>query len=76
MRPYTTTTPCLHKEIQNAQKASQLSQRGRGRPLKAAAAKNKPARCAVGARRAPKPATPLPPRTYKTRSGHTATLYK
>jgi hypothetical protein len=63
------------KEIQNAQKALQLSQRGRGRPLKATAAKKKPARRAVCARRAPKPAMPpLPPRTYKTRSGRTATL--
>jgi hypothetical protein len=65
------------KEIQNAQKALKLSQRGRDRPSKAAAAKKKPARRAVGACRAPKPATPpLPPRTYKTRSGRTATLYK
>jgi hypothetical protein len=65
------------KEVQNAQKALQLSLGGRGRPLKAAAAKKKPARRAVGTRRAPKPATPrLPPRTYKTRSGRTATLYK
>lgn len=64
------------KEIQNAQKALQLSQRGRGRPSKAIIAKKKPARCAVGARRAPKPATPpLLPRTHKTRSGCTATLY-
>ena len=64
------------KEIHNAQKALQLSQRGRDRPSKAAAAKKKPARRAVGACRAPKPATPpLPPRTYKTRSGCTATLY-
>jgi hypothetical protein len=66
-----------NKEIQNAQKALQLSQRGRGRSLKAAAAKKKPARRAVGARRAPKPATPpLPSRTYKTRSGRIATLYQ
>jgi hypothetical protein len=65
------------KEIQNAQKALQSSQRGRGRPSKAAAAKKRPVRCAVGARRAPKPATPPPPpRTHKTRSGRTATLYK
>ncbi|KAJ8113422.1 hypothetical protein OPT61_g4445 [Boeremia exigua] len=64
------------KQLQNAQKAIQLSQRGRGRPLKAAAAKKKPARRGVGARRAPKPATPPPPsRTHKTRSGRTATLY-
>ncbi|KAJ8111880.1 hypothetical protein OPT61_g5626 [Boeremia exigua] len=64
------------KELQNAQKAIQLSQRGRGRPSKAAAAKKKPARRGVGARRAPKPATPPPPsRTHKTRSGRTATLY-
>jgi hypothetical protein len=66
-----------NKEIQNAQKALQLSQRGRGRSSKAIVAKKKPARCAVGARRAPKPATPPPPPcTYKTRSGRTATLYK
>ena len=64
------------KEIQNAQKALQLSQGGRDRPLNAAVAKKKPARRAVGACRAPKPVTPpLPPRTYKTRSGRTATLY-
>jgi hypothetical protein len=64
------------KELQNAQKAIQLSQRGRGRPSKATIAKKKPARRSVGARRAPKPATPpLPSRTYKTRSGRTATLY-
>ena len=63
----------LKKQLRND---VQLSQRGRGRPSKAAAAKKKPARRAVGACRAPKPATPpLPPRTYKTRSGRTATLY-
>jgi hypothetical protein len=65
------------KEIQNAQKALKLSQKGRGRTSRALAVKKKPARRAVGARRAPKPATPpLPPRTHKTRSGRIATLYK
>ncbi|KAJ8111718.1 hypothetical protein OPT61_g5752 [Boeremia exigua] len=46
------------------------------KPAPGASKVKKPARCGVGARRAPKPATPPPPsRTHKTRSGRTATLY-
>jgi hypothetical protein len=64
------------KQARDAEQALKLSQRGNSTTSRASAVRKKPARCAVGARRAPKPVTPPPqPRTHKTRSGRTATLY-
>ena len=66
----------IEKEARDAAKALKLSQRGNCPTSKAPAVKKKTARCGVGARSHPRPATPPPARpTVTTRSGRTATKY-
>ncbi|KAJ8112467.1 hypothetical protein OPT61_g5173 [Boeremia exigua] len=65
------------KQARNTQEALQSSQRGSQKTSKASIVKKRPARCGVGVRSHPKPATPpLPARTHTTCSSRTATLYK
>jgi hypothetical protein len=65
----------FNKEKKDCDKALQLSQRGKRKALQTAALKGKQKVGAAVARSCVVAAEPPAPRTHKTRSGRTATLY-